>query len=68
MKLKFNVSDDNGFYKEVEYNSKARSTNSPLIEKELEAWVEDTEKYFNIESKKYGWEILTEENKINWNK
>jgi len=58
MQLTFEVSDKKGFYKTVEYTSKARTTKSPLIEKELTAWVSDTEKYFNITAMTYSWTIL----------
>tara|TARA_R110000851_G_scaffold4520_1_gene18453 strand:+ start:844 stop:1026 length:183 start_codon:yes stop_codon:yes gene_type:complete len=59
MTLEFEISNGAGFNKTVEYTSKARTTNSPLVEKELEAWVADTEKYFSITAKTYGWKILT---------
>jgi len=47
------------FYKEVVFTSRARSTKSPILEKEFDGWVNDTVKYFNLDGwNSNGWSVI----------
>lgn len=64
MILYFNImatkKDGGLFNKQVEYTSKARTSNSKIIDKELRAWASDNIRYWELDTFKYisyGWDI-----------